>query len=130
MMRTRWRASRTQTSIDRDGSAGRVGSSKVAVRPVARASIQEAFLHREVAGIGGLAGLAEWSGECDGERPTERDAKCDPGLERDTPTSTQLDPADPRLMDANARGQLGLCQPEPDAPGPDRVAERVCDRLR
>ena len=38
MMRTRWRESRTQTSIEWDGSAGRVGSSKVAVRPVRRAS--------------------------------------------------------------------------------------------
>jgi hypothetical protein len=41
MIKTRWLAPRTHTSIDLEGSAGRVGSSNVAVRPVSRASISK-----------------------------------------------------------------------------------------
>src|SRR5678815_1758081 len=65
-------------------------------------------------------------GNC--QRLTECDTDGDPGLEGGAPTTTKLDAADPGLVDAGALGQLGLCQPKPDAPGSDRGPECACNR--
>jgi hypothetical protein len=88
MTSTRCRASRTQTSIGRDGSDGR----------------------------------GEWS--------TERHAKSHPELEWDGLAAPEFDPADPRLMDADAGGQLGLGQTEADPSVPHRLAKGVSHRPR
>ena len=99
--------------------------------PAGRAGQREqTFLHREVACVGRFASLAERPAERHGQRLTERDAECDPGLKGDALTATELDPADPRLMHIDPCRQLGLRQPMPEAAASDRLAECIGDRLR
>jgi hypothetical protein len=86
---------------------------------------EEALLHRQVPGISWFSSLAERPRERDRERTPKCDPERDPELERDRTASAELDPADPRLMDADARGQPSLCEMEAYACGPDGSPKRL-----
>ena len=89
---------------------------------------QQAFLHREMAGICRAAERIERSRKGDGQRLPKRDTDGDPGFERNALTATKLDATDPGLVNAGALGQLSLCQPKSEAAGSDRRTKCARDR--
>ena len=77
-----------------------------------------------MAGVGGLARLAEDPREGDGQRLSEKQPDPDPQLERHRLAVTQLDPADPGLVDADPVGKLRLGDSQALPAGPDACPER------
>ena len=116
--------------VDRIGRIGRACRTLDRRGPVGLASqSEEVLLHREVAGIGRAAGLAERPRECDGEWLPERETDRDPQFEGRASSETSLDPTDRRLVYAHAVGELFLGQTESNTPGLDDLPERECDGL-
>jgi hypothetical protein len=109
----------TQTTATRNGGPASI----VAARSTASADLRcvariaaprspKVFLHLEMAGVGRLPDLPEGPREADRERLTERNPDPDPLVEPDSLTATELDAADPGLMDTDSIGQSRLGEPQ------------------
>ena len=76
-----------------------------------------------MAGVDWGSGLAEWPAERDGEWLTKGDAESDPEAERRSPTVTELDLTDPRLVDTDDVRQTVLGESPTPATDADGLAE-------
>jgi hypothetical protein len=78
-----------------------------------------------MAGVGRLPDLPEGPREADRERLTERNPDPDPLVEPDSLTATELDAADPGLMDTDSIGQSRLGEPTTFSTGPHALTESI-----
>jgi hypothetical protein len=119
---------RIPTSIERNGSAGRVGSSNVAVRPEAREA-QHELLDRKVARVDGQA-CPDVPAELDPDRPSNRNAERDPYAQRSTCTFAALDRAHPRPPEPDSCGKPSDRHATPTPGHADLATERGRQALR
>jgi len=125
---TRHRAgsSRMTTSIARDGSAGRVGSSRSARRPNRRARPRTKLLGTQVARIARFVHL-DVSREGNRQRPTKGEAECEPGIEWRRGPIAALEVADPPLAQPDPVPERPLCDSAAYAGAVEVTSERRRD---